>query len=119
MEINNKVKEEIKENKNKFYNILIILTCGNIKDEKETINNIVESSFLPISIIIVGIGNGDFRNMDLLEENDDLLIDSYNRKCNRNNIKFIRFDKYLNQQNILIEEILKEVPKQIVSGLNN
>ena len=121
MEINNKVKEKIKENDYKFYDILLILTNGNIKDEIETINNIVESSFLPISIIIVGIGNGDFGYMDSFDENEEILINnSNNLKCNRNNIKFIYFNQYLKkEENKLTEEILKDIPKQITEYYQN
>ena len=121
MEINNKVKEKIKENDYKFYDILLILTNGNIKDEIETINNIVESSFLPISIIIVGIGNGDFGYMDSFDENEEILINnSNNLKFNRNNIKFIHFNQYLKkEENKLTEEMLKDIPKQITEYYQN
>ncbi len=118
-EINNKVSEKIKENDYNFYNILLILTNGNIKDEKDTINNIVKSSFLPISIIIVGIGNGDFGYIDSFDENEEILINSNHLKCNRNNIKFIHFNNYLKNENKLNEEILKEIPKQIIEYYQN
>jgi vacuolar-type H+-ATPase subunit F/Vma7 len=51
---------------NKSYFILLILTDGIINDMKDTINEIVEGSSLPISIVIVGIGNHDFKNMIVL-----------------------------------------------------
>ena len=44
------------------YNILMILTDGIIRDMQETINALVEASFLPISVIIIGIGNANFHN---------------------------------------------------------
>jgi len=42
------------------YNIVIIFTDGIINDVNETIDEIVQGSVLPLSIIIVGIGNADF-----------------------------------------------------------
>jgi vacuolar-type H+-ATPase subunit F/Vma7 len=51
---------------NKSYFILLILTDGIINDMKDTIQEIVGGSSLPISIVIVGIGNHDFKNMIVL-----------------------------------------------------
>lgn len=33
-------------------------------------NEIVKASILPLSIIIVGVGNADFSNMDVLDADD-------------------------------------------------
>jgi hypothetical protein len=43
-----------------------------------TVSSIVASSHLPLSIIIIGIGNADFTNMEILD-GDNGLID-----CNGN-----------------------------------
>jgi hypothetical protein len=40
--------------------ILFILTDGEIHDKAEVIDQLIECCRLPISLIIVGIGNGDF-----------------------------------------------------------
>ena len=40
--------------------ILFILTDGEIHDKKEVIDQLVACNTLPMSIIIVGIGNGEF-----------------------------------------------------------
>ena len=45
------------------YYIFLILTDGFINDIENTIDEIVRGSSLPISIIIVGIGNEDFTPM--------------------------------------------------------
>lgn len=42
------------------YNIVIIFTDGVINDLNNTIDEIVQGSVLPLSIIIVGIGEADF-----------------------------------------------------------
>lgn len=52
---------------NQKYNILLILTDGAIMDEQETINKIVAASGLPLSIIVVGIGEADFESMENLD----------------------------------------------------
>lgn len=45
------------------YFILLILTDGVITDMDNTINAIVNASNLPMSIIIVGVGNEDFSGL--------------------------------------------------------
>ncbi len=47
--------------------ILVIFTDGIICDMPQTIDAIVEASYYPISIIIVGVGNEDFSKMDQLD----------------------------------------------------
>lgn len=42
------------------YNILLLLTDGIINDMANTLTAIVDLSALPVSIIIVGVGNADF-----------------------------------------------------------
>ena len=43
------------------YQVLLIITDGAITDIQETKNEIVQASRLPMSIIIIGVGNADFR----------------------------------------------------------
>jgi len=49
---------------NKYY-IFLILTDGLINDMEATTDEIVRASSLPISIIIVGIGDEDFSSMNM------------------------------------------------------
>lgn len=46
--------------KNQKYLILLIITDGIINDMEKTIDQIVRGSSLPVSIIIVGVGDADF-----------------------------------------------------------
>jgi len=52
---------------NQKYTILLILTDGVINDIDATIDEVVKASNLPLSIIIVGIGNADFDQMEQLD----------------------------------------------------
>lgn len=54
------------------YIVLLILTDGQIHDMEQSINSIIQSSHLPLSIIIVGIGNEDFSNMTILDGDNGL-----------------------------------------------
>jgi hypothetical protein len=59
----------------KMYNILLILTDGEIHDLKETIEEIsdIASNNVPLSIIIVGLGDDEFTNMVKLD-GDEIAI---------------------------------------------
>lgn len=63
---NLKIWDNKKQQNSLNYHILLILTDGEIDDIPETIDLIVKMSFYPISIIIVGIGDKDFSNMEKL-----------------------------------------------------
>jgi hypothetical protein len=65
--VKNIVEITKKSNKSEFsYQVFLILTDGKVEDMNETLDALVEASKLPISIIIVGIGSGDFGKMDTL-----------------------------------------------------
>ena len=96
------------------YNILMILTDGIIEDMDDTINSLVEASYLPISVIIIGIGNADFSNMDVLDADEDPLYDNNGRKADRDLVQFVPFKEFKNDGQKLAEQVLEEVPRQIV-----
>lgn len=52
------------------YTVLLILTDGVIHDMSATIDNVVHASRLPLSIIIVGIGNENFEMMEQLDSDN-------------------------------------------------
>jgi len=52
------------------YTVLLILTDGVIHDMDATISNVVSASYLPMSIIIVGVGTENFSMMERLDSDD-------------------------------------------------
>jgi len=58
-----KIAQESKFNGSEQYIILMILTDGQNHDMNDTINLLIKAADLPLSVIIVGIGNDDFENM--------------------------------------------------------
>lgn len=58
--INKAIEIAKRENNILNYNILVLFTDGLICDMNDTLRAIVEASFFPISIIIIGVGNEDF-----------------------------------------------------------
>ena len=109
-----RVIEIIKENNNVMeYQILMILTDGVINDMQETIDALVEGSFLPLSVIIIGIGDADFSNMNILDGDDVPLISSKGVKRMRDLVQFVPFNKFENDAEKLSAEVLEEIPRQI------
>ena len=96
------------------YYILMILTDGVIDDLQETIDCIVAASLLPLSIIIIGIGNADFTKMKVLDGDEVPLLSSLGQKRMRDLVQFVPFSKYHNDEKKLAAEVLAEIPKQMV-----
>lgn len=111
--LNQQVKSDLQGGNTMQYNILMILTDGQINDMNETIDELVEASYLPISVIIIGIGVGDFGNMDILDADENPLFDRNNRKAARDLVQFVPFYKYQNDGEKLAEQVLEEVPRQV------
>ena len=113
-DLNNEVKKEIAEGKIMNYHILMILTDGLIDDIDDTKDALVEASFLPISVIIIGIGDGDFEKMDILDADENPLYDRNRRKADRDLVQFVPFNNFKNNPQKLAEEVLEEIPRQVV-----
>ena len=103
-----------RENNPLNYHVLMILTDGVIVDQQETIDAVIEASFLPFSLIIIGIGNDHFQEMIQLDGDDVPLISSTGIKRMRDVVQFVPFNKYRNNQNELSAQVLEEIPNQIV-----
>ena len=110
-EMNKMIK---RERSNLKYHILMILTDGMIDDIDETIEEIVEASFLPLSIIIIGVGKADFSNMVELDADENPLVNSKGVKASRDIVQFVPFLKYESNPENLAMEVLAEIPRQIV-----
>ena len=89
------------------YTILLILTAGNVENVRETKQALIEASEDPLSVVIVGIGDADFRGMEFLDERE--ATDE-----GRDITKFVRFSDY-RSFNALTEAVLDEIPEQLVS----
>ena len=72
------------------YYVLLIITDGIITDMANTIRAIIAASYLPMSIIIVGVGDADFDAMDALDS-DDALLSNGSSKAQRDIVQFVPF----------------------------
>jgi len=88
------------------YSILLILTDGAVSDINATLATLRASSDAPLSIVIVGIGNADFSDMQKLDD----------RSSGRDIVQFVEFNAYKNDPygNSLAQATLQEIPEQLV-----
>lgn len=113
------IKKEMDSGVTNHYYILMILTDGMINDMDKTCDIIWEAAYYPLSIIIIGIGNADFKNMETLDGDTVLLTNSKGEVTKRDLVQFVQFNKYKNRIEVegvineLAEEVLKEVPRQV------
>lgn len=100
---------KLNENNN-IYTILMILTDGEIHDMGKTQRLIQDASKLPLSIIIVGVGNENFVGMRKLDGDE-----SGNKIAGRDLVQFVAFNDYKGNPSLLAKELLAELPGQLVS----
>jgi len=105
------------------YHILLILTDGIITDMNDTKEAIINASGLPISIIIIGVGQADFAAMEELD-GDVVRLQSRGRYAERDIVQFVAFRDFEDAlktldfpmtQAKLAKAVLAEVPQQFLS----
>eukprot|EP00828_Plagiopyla_frontata_P030574 TRINITY_DN3990_c0_g1_i2.p1 TRINITY_DN3990_c0_g1~~TRINITY_DN3990_c0_g1_i2.p1 ORF type:complete len:244 (-),score=35.50 TRINITY_DN3990_c0_g1_i2:74-805(-) len=101
----------IQQKDQNVYTILLILTDGEIHDMDKTLEILISCSSVPLSVIIVGVGNEDFEKMQILDGDDGLRSTG---KQYRDLVQFVKFNQYQGNPAGLAEEVLKELPTQLV-----
>uniref|UniRef100_G3RXW2 Copine-6 n=1 Tax=Gorilla gorilla gorilla TaxID=9595 RepID=G3RXW2_GORGO len=97
------------------YSVLLVLTDGVVSDMAETRTAIVRASRLPMSIIIVGVGNADFSDMRLLDGDDGPLRCPRGVPAARDIVQFVPFRDFKDAApSALAKCVLAEVPRQVV-----
>ncbi|KAJ4947357.1 hypothetical protein JOQ06_009393 [Pogonophryne albipinna] len=110
------------------YHILLILTDGVVTDMADTREAIVRGAYQPLSIIIVGVGNADFTDMQILDGDDGVLRSPKGEPVLRDIVQFVPFRDFKTSPDksscslsplqaspaALAKCVLAEVPKQVV-----
>uniref|UniRef100_A0A8C7G4H2 Copine 1 n=1 Tax=Oncorhynchus kisutch TaxID=8019 RepID=A0A8C7G4H2_ONCKI len=98
------------------YFVLLIITDGEITDLDQTRDAIVKASRLPMSIIIIGVGEADFKAMELLDGDDGVLKSLSGEPVTRDIVQFVPLRQFANApKEALAQSVLAEVPNQLVS----
>jgi len=98
------------------YYVLMMLTDGVVTDIDETCQALVAASHLPMSVIIVGVGNADFSLMEFLDGDDGSLVDRRGNTAARDIVQFVPFRDFQmsSSPERLASTVLAELPKQLV-----
>uniref|UniRef100_A0A8D2J268 Copine 5 n=1 Tax=Varanus komodoensis TaxID=61221 RepID=A0A8D2J268_VARKO len=103
------------------YFVLLIITDGVISDMAQTKEAIVNAAKLPMSIIIVGVGQAEFDAMVELD-GDDIRISSRGKIAERDIVQFVPFRDYIDRTGNhvlsmarLAKDVLAEIPEQFIS----
>jgi Copine/C2 domain len=105
------------------YSTLVILTTGEITDLTDTIDVICAAAEdAPLSIVIIGVGTGDFQLMDILTGYGDesgKLRHSNGVPIARELVSFVTFHEFGGNASQCVVEGLREVPEQFVQYFTN
>lgn len=101
--------------------MLLIITDGIITDLDATKHAIVNACELPMSLIIVGVGNEDFTAMEELD-GDKKKLSAGGRTASRDIVQFVELRTFLSAGNVwskemLAKEVLAEIPDQFVGWM--
>ncbi|XP_060567212.1 copine-3-like [Ruditapes philippinarum] len=96
------------------YFVLLLLTDGVITDMDDTRSAIVQASALPMSLIIVGVGEADFTDMQMLDGDDGVLKAPNGQPVYRDIVQFVPFRDFKTSSAAeLAKHVLAEVPQQV------
>ncbi|XP_051916862.1 copine-2 isoform X2 [Hippocampus zosterae] len=106
--------QALQQEKAAQYFTLLIITDGVISDMDETRHSIVQASKLPMSIIIIGVGNADFAAMEFLDGDASMLRSNTGEEAVRDIVQFVPFRDFRNApKETLAKSVLAELPQQV------
>ncbi|XP_074292779.1 protein BONZAI 3-like [Silene latifolia] len=111
--------ESVSRNNYKYY-VLLLITDGVLSDLEEAINALVKASDLPLSVLIVGVGNADFTHMEILDgDYGGPLKSSGGKLAARDIVQFMPMREVDAGQISSIETLLAELPGQFLAYMNS
>ncbi|KAK6127829.1 hypothetical protein DH2020_038431 [Rehmannia glutinosa] len=104
----------VAKNERKYF-VLLIITDGVITDLQETKDAFVMASDLPLSILIVGVGGADFKEMEILDaDKGERLESSTGRVASRDIVQFVPFRDVQSGEISVVQSLLAELPSQFL-----
>lgn len=105
------------------YTTLVILSTGEVEDLSETMDAVCAAAEdAPLSIVVIGVGNGNFKNMErLLGMGDDSnkLRHSNGVPVASDIVQFVAFNDYHGSASRCAAAALRDVPEQFVQHYLN
>lgn len=107
--------QSLTSNQQKYF-ILLIVTDGVVTDFQETIDAIIKASDFPMSIVVVGVGGADFKEMEFLDPNKGgRLESSTGRVASRDVIQFAPMKDVHGSRISIVQSLLAEIPGQFMT----
>ncbi|KAG5618807.1 hypothetical protein H5410_018631, partial [Solanum commersonii] len=102
-------------NSERKYFVLLIITDGVITDLQETKDALVQAADLPLSILIVGVGGADFKEMEILDaDKGERLESTTGRVAVRDIVQFVPLRDVQNGDVSVVQSLLAELPSQLL-----
>ncbi|KAI3878096.1 hypothetical protein MKW92_035009 [Papaver armeniacum] len=102
------------------YCVLVIITAGGLEDIQESIDALVGASHRPLSIVIVGLGEAGFENMEILDaDNGRPLKSRTGQVAARDIVQFVPWCKLQGGQISVVEELFDELPGQFLTYMRS
>ncbi len=79
---------------NRIYHVVIIITDGNCHDMEETKRLLVSLSGMPFSAVVIGVGDGDFEKMEILDADGEILTDENGNEAIRDIVQLVQYGDF-------------------------
>ena len=77
----------------------------------ETKKQLVELSTMPFSSVVVGVGDGSFEDMEILDADDEVLKNTEGKEALRDIVQLVKYNEYKEKgMRELALDVLGEVP---------
>ena len=86
--------EEVGLEENRLYHVMIIITDGEVHDMEETKRLLVQLSGMPFSAVIIGVGNSDFKKMEILDADGEILKDKKGNEAVRDVVQLVKYSQF-------------------------
>jgi len=96
------------------YFVLLLITDGGVEDQALAVQSLVECTTLPLSVIIVAVGDDD--NAFLEDLHKEVKVNQEDKKVGeRDFVHFVRFSDYRDRPDQLARKALKDLPHDVAS----
>ena len=79
---------------NRLYHVIIIVTDGNCHDMEDTKRHLVSLSGMPFSAVVIGVGDGDFEKMEVLDADGEILKDKEGNEAIRDVVQLVQYGDF-------------------------
>ena len=115
------INDSVNENydlSDKEYNLFLLFACNDVIDEEEFIKQIMITSTLNISLVIIPIGNKPLTKLEIILKNIDYIKDKDGNAPKREFIKYVEMES---DHDKIIQNALVNIPDEMIDFfcLNN